>query len=341
MGLELVEKFRRIGIEPVTINRGNTYWGRNDQPSVRADRRDPNAYRDSIQSVMSSDRTWLGVVDFCAYRKRDIMAIPDKIFSIMPVYIFVSTDSVYEVCLDDDSRLPVREDMASVSGVIRPTQDKYGYNKLQCEFLLSQRATEKCRVISLRLPDVLGPFDDTRRLWGMKCWIQSGIPLPSSSQVVSFCYSIDVVDLMVHLLQGASLDSPPDGGAFNIGCEEQIPMCEFVDILREIIGVSELKDYIGRFSRKTYLPSVEVRGVPLCLEKAKRLLGFKPTPLRVVLEETIEWLNLAEKLYPKEFFETVSDLPCTIRIRYCDIMGVDFSGSSCDTLSDDSSFSHA
>lgn len=48
--------------------------------------------------------------------------------------------------------------------------DKYGYDKLKCELYLARR--KPVPYVNLRLPDVLGPYENTNRYWCLMKWIQ-------------------------------------------------------------------------------------------------------------------------------------------------------------------------
>jgi len=346
MGRELVSLATNSGLNTVCINRGKKYWGSNSAgESVRADRRDQKKYCQTIIEVLRTRTDWIGIVDFCAYDLDDIAAIPDKIFHSVPVYVFVSTDSVYEVCLSGDEKFVTEQMAASSEQSIRdPSRDDYGYKKLLCEFALTSRSKNtKCKIFSLRLPDVLGEHDDTHRFWGLKLWIESGTPirideaLSSSSGIVSFCYSKDVVRVILNLLNHPNNVS---GGPINVCCDEQISMNQFIGIVRNACGVevADLKN--GLTPGMTYLPSVEVRRGALDNSRMKQVIQFKPTPIVDVVELTVKWLNeIGQKKFRREYYETISDLPRIVRMRYCDMIGMNDPGSS--SSSDSSSSSNS
>lgn len=209
MGRVLVEKLRPI-LQVHCINRGNTYWGQASCASVRGDRENPKKFRETIVRFLSENSgiKWRGIIDFSAYNSRDVIeALPDALFdgSQFPWYIFISTDSIYEVVSDIGAHIsdPIHE---SVTDACIPNQsfDKYGYGKLETEKAIMNRSTGNQNVINLRLPDVLGEFDDTYRLWKYKALIDSGRPIfisPEMSSVpVSFVYSQDVVETILQIL---------------------------------------------------------------------------------------------------------------------------------------------
>lgn len=50
-------------------------------------------------------------------------------------------------------------------------QDSYGFQKLESEYVLQKYLKEKALI--LRLPDVIGPFDDSSRFWKYLFWVQN------------------------------------------------------------------------------------------------------------------------------------------------------------------------
>ena len=51
--------------------------------------------------------------------------------------------------------------------------DSYGFEKLEAEYILKRAAlaNERMRYLILRLPDVIGPFDDSGRFWAYLLWL--------------------------------------------------------------------------------------------------------------------------------------------------------------------------
>ena len=327
MGRHLVGELSRRGVKSFCVNRGKTYWNTESNPAVRADRfRDRSTYREAVRNlVLSSKHRWLGVVDFCAYEVEDIRdSLPREIFDIMPIYVFISTDSVYEVFDEIGAQVRVDETITSdESAAVTPSRDEYGWNKLLCEKYLYENKGEYCRPIFLRLPDVLGTYDDTLRLWALWLWIESGFPmkLENPKQIVSFCAAEDVAVVIVKCLTIPEVPSGP----FNIACDEdQWTMTEFVKEMGCGLGIGR-----GRFMR--LLPSVDHRNAPLDCSKARKYLEFKPTPLREVIEKCIEWFDCAKDEFHKQFEECLCKLPRQVRSEYCHKMGLSTPSSSSDS----------
>ena len=70
-------------------------------------------------------------------------------------------------------------------------RDSYGDGKLSSEELLRSRAVPH---LVLRLPDVIGPRDTTRRWWAYQLWVQYAgvlrrpVPIPPSAQTLRTSY---------------------------------------------------------------------------------------------------------------------------------------------------------
>ena len=66
------------------------------------------------------------------------------------------------------------QELANVNDFLKPL-DSYGYKKIQCEEVLEEYANThtNTEVIALRLADVIGPFDDSARLWKYTTWMQA------------------------------------------------------------------------------------------------------------------------------------------------------------------------
>lgn len=201
--------------------------------------------------------------------------------------------------------------------------DAYGYKKLKTEETLFQRSPLKQSLVILRLPDVLGDYDDTLRLWSLKLWIESGMPVFCPADLgdtpLAFVYSGDVVSVITDVLLVRA--KTVVRGCFNLCSDEQIEFTAFICMLATTDQVdASLPRITDKGVRKQYLPSVEFRRRPLSNEKAKRVLKFDPTPLQTVLEKTVSWINtVAEKEFQEELSEAMGDLPRLVRERWCEL----------------------
>ena len=316
MGRQLVDHLQSLGLEVYTVNRGRTYWGdASRKPSLVADRRNRTEYRDALDKFIQRTSTpWLGVVDFCAFKPKDVTeSLPDICFdpNIFPTFIFISTDSVYEGL--SSSCMPNRgtaTEALTDLGQLDPSFDKYGYQKLLTERSLFKRSPSGQNLLCLRLPDVIGEFDDTHRFWGCVLWIKSGMEMFLDSEAdslpLAFVYSADVVVVISNILKRRQCLRE----SINIGCTEQISLKSFLELIAAAVGTEiRLTGEKNRMLECCLYPSVERRRIPLSLEKSKALIEWKPTALAEVISRTVKWLEAAETMYPTEFMETVDSLP--------------------------------
>lgn len=303
MGKRLVERIRQVfppDLVVVTVNRGNIYWGNRASPFIQCDRKkDRCGYRNRLLQIIPNYK-WVGVIDFCAFKSRDISeSLPVDVFNgeVFPMYILISTDSVYEV-VDLGGVTQVDESLNVTAKY--PSRDRYGFNKLKVEETARALSSDSQSLLILRLPDVIGPFDDTYRLWMYCEWLKSGndVYVPPGNIKLAFVYSEDVVEFCLGLVCNV-----PRGckETLNVLCDEQVGLQEFLRIVADCLEC-ELR-VANTCSPRTFYPSVEYRTVPLSGERAKRMFGFKPTPLCEAVKHTVCWLSTAQSMYPAEYSE--------------------------------------
>lgn len=105
---------------------------------VRYDRKQSPEDCPQLVNLMSSIDRIAAVVDFSAYRPSELCRFVEYVRDKCQTYLFISTDSVYEVCLEKHHSGGILERDA-----IRPSldsdrqkyscRDKYGHQKLSCE----------------------------------------------------------------------------------------------------------------------------------------------------------------------------------------------------------------
>ena len=96
---------------------------------------------------------------------------------------------------------------------------------------------QKIKVYSLRLPDVIGPFDDSYRFQKYVTWMQIlmegkhfgklGYEKKDLDQKLSFVYSKDVAKVIL----GLSFEKQEVDGSFNLACIEQPTLPEFLSMV--------------------------------------------------------------------------------------------------------------
>ena len=234
------------------------------------------------------------IVDFSSYQPGVMVELLELMREKFGLYVYISSDSVYEVCQDLQRGEPSQETHS-----IRPVDsaeserlnkaDSYGHNKLACEEVLENLyKLHSFNYISLRLPDVIGPRDNTDRFWYYFIWTlthnEIGFPLmiPTwlASHRLSFVYSLDVAALITETLL-----KPIDeylNQAFNLACSETLTLQEFLIIIGNSLNISV--SFIEGGS-EYYFPSV-TRG-PVNCTKALKILNWKATPIQVAIDESI------------------------------------------------------
>lgn len=102
----------------------------------------------------------------------------------------------------------------------------------------------------LRLPDVIGPYDDTGRFWAYIEWIKNSKEFPIElvtknvmnniilkkeeelKKEMNFVYSKDVTDIILNVsgvISNSSVDPKTLFLSYNLACEENITLPDFLD----------------------------------------------------------------------------------------------------------------
>ncbi|OEH77910.1 NAD dependent epimerase dehydratase family protein [Cyclospora cayetanensis] len=293
------------GYAVTLVNRGRVYWQK-DMSSlpgvshVKADRENSKAFAEALREVTGS-RPWVGVVDFSAYKPRHVEAALEGLGSHFGIYIYISTDSVYEVSdkaawekaeavLEEFAQRPA--DAARADILAR--MDRYGHKKFLCEDHLKAFAVGSGRqCVALRLADVIGPYDDTHRLWAYWWWCKySGVspilvPEGGDSQPLNFTFSADVADVVTLLMQ-QSHEHPLIGAkdecftAFNIHpfLSVAMPWSVCLQACEETLTLIELLCLASSGRRAVGKP------LSLCGAQERNLVGF-PLPCAMLLRRLV------------------------------------------------------
>lgn len=367
MGRELVQRLVGRPARVCIVNRGRKYWGTDDTSGGRAarlvaDRREADAFAAMLDEATKRLGTrWALVADFSAYNGADIRASLAGLRGRFDTYAYISSDSVYEVSAwAGNGWLPQAgcegEPRVAEAASERPSDqaaqrrlrraDGYGDGKLEAEEALAAGLAEcaGCRGVSLRLPDVIGPFDDTLRLWAYWHWLHAGPEDPPqvpdsraakrprrSSQdggcegrqgaqdaaeedavPLAFVFSQDVARFIAGLLDAPAIPDMPAHDAVNLACEQQLHLRGFLGLLASAAGLASPPRVAVVEKPKTFLPSVERPWLLSC----KRLLevySFKPTPLPDVLKCCADWFAKACEEFPAEARRAAGKLPARAR----------------------------
>lgn len=317
MGRATVERIKH-DYRVILINRGRRYWGGVPFPELErteADRRNAQQFSEAIQRWTSKVKRWKAVIDFSAFDSKDAAASLDGLDGAFSVYIYLSSDSVYEVSTGFPFRTNEWTCVREVDSVRPPDseqqrkynrRDSYGNGKLEVEEAL--KATNK-PVFCLRLPDVIGPYDDTGRLWAYWYWIQTNVPIPvgDGTQRVSFVFSEDVADLIRLCIR----TPPPDFMACNVGSGMTASLQDHLELFAKVIG-SNRPQFIAEDGR-SFLPSVE-RFAPLDFQCVTKVYpDWVPTSSEEIFRRTHVFFKNSERYFPREASSAARKLPEEVR----------------------------
>ena len=159
----------------------------------------------------------------------------------------------------------------------------------------------------LRLPDVIGPRDNTIRFWKYYLWVKLHrmigslhIPLYVREKPLSFVYSYDVGNLIASLVDPNFNRSGVFNQAYNLAFKENITLKRFFSILGNFNNDSLIKfDEANSAQLTSGFPSV-TRG-PVDISLAIKQLDWSPTNIVLALNETCKFYENAEQNHNYHF----------------------------------------
>ena len=89
----------------------------------------------------------------------------------------------------------------------------------------------------------------------------------------------------------------------NIAMEEQVTVVEYIAVARDILAAQG----VAAATAEEAAAAVEELGAEVCnyqnqssidIEKAKRVLGWEPTPFADAMRDTVDWCAAATRLHP-------------------------------------------
>ena len=300
LGSETVELLLDADYEITVLNRGNKYFDSEKRikdfvkETITCDR--DTLIRKTCPDLMRSGK-YDAVIDFSSYTPMHIESMIDVLRGRASLYVYISTDAVYEVCEKTHSNRTKEEDG------VRPgeqwlrdklaSNDKYGDQKLACEEALKeQRQRGGFPYVILRLSDAIGPRDTTMRLWTYQVWVklhkQLSLPihLPDGihNKTFSLVYSKDVAIAIINvLLAGEKVHDTTLNLAFN----EEITLEELLNKSGNYLDVNDLHFNRNDSSAWFRFPAVELG--PTDISLAKAVLNWNPTSLDTALNETFSF----------------------------------------------------
>jgi nucleoside-diphosphate-sugar epimerase len=211
-------------------------------------------------------------------------------------YIFVSTNMVYkggpegfDVRVGADGPWLKEYDIDIVE-YARFCPDSYGGRKVFCEALLKKvNETTGFPYTSLRMPSVIGPQADWR--WSkLQDWVADENPIDPHGGVGNkfrVVYSGDV-GRACYLI--AINSAKTAGEAINF-CQDETPTyAEFLECLASCLGVTPKTIYENSKTITEESPFSNYEGQwILDTSKAQKLLGWKTTPMKEWMQETVDW----------------------------------------------------
>lgn len=175
-------------------------------------------------------------------------------------------------------------------------QESYGHRKLMCEEVLTSYQLEKKGppYVFLRLPDVVGPRDNTYRWWIYQMWMKLRpylekdvvVTAALANKQMSLVYVSDVADLISDLVQNPNPEA--FNQAFNLALKETPTLVQLLENIRDTLNLTNIQISSSRQPDTIQLfPSVS-RG-PVNISKAETILHWSPTKWETVLKDTVRF----------------------------------------------------
>ena len=180
LGAAVVKRLLARGDKVTIVSRGNWYWDTSATikpfvQHVKFDRHNPSLDNITNFQKIVDENTYDAVLDFSAMKALAIENTLKVLKGKIKIYIYISSDSVYEVCRwkDHDGYSKETDSGRPEDPVLREKYakaDDYGHEKMKGEEVLS--AQTDFPHVFLRLPDIIGPEDTTNRFWFYQMWVR-------------------------------------------------------------------------------------------------------------------------------------------------------------------------
>ncbi|XP_013789315.1 uncharacterized protein LOC106473181 [Limulus polyphemus] len=309
------------------VNRGTLYWDTEKRilPYITQISCDRNVGLENCAKFMQYLEQTSNidfVIDFSGYHPDIIQNACKVLQGKVGTYIYISSDSVYEVIIKNHTT-PSKETDAERPSSIKEQErlnslDPYGHSKLAGEEILrKQRDEGGFPFIFLRLPDVIGPRDTTKRWWTYQLWLQlvnsTGRPILIPEKVMSITSSLvfvkDVAKIMPKVFElAAEKDAAVLDHSFNLAFSEHFTVRMILDKMQDILGLrgveyqyvkseDTFEIYSSVFSFHIF-PSV-FQG-PVDISSAEKVLDWSPTPWNIAAVDTINFYVQAFHCFPEE-----------------------------------------
>jgi len=318
IGSAIVQMLLARGYKVTILNRGKDYYHSAQDISPKVTHIQCDRFKGlkkkcpALMQYLTETKEVSLVVDTNAYTKKFMKESTDLFKPLNPaLYVFISPDSVYEVCIkrhagatkeSDTERPESKEEYEHYASV-----DRYGHQKLLAEETLQQ---SEIPYLILRAPDVIGPRDTTSRFWVYHMWVKYfdvlNVPIPLPTLVKSISSSYVYVPDIVQVLELA-LDQEVDNEVFNVAFDTPSTLSTLLLEISQALDVPIMFDHDVDPHHSYHLYPSTARG-QLDITKAVETLGFKPTPWSQAIRETVEYYTQAQQMFPGERVKVVQAL---------------------------------
>jgi 2'-hydroxyisoflavone reductase len=295
IGRSLVAELLKAGHEVAVMHRRPKHeLGRRVQ-NIVADRNDPDSVRQALQYT-SFQVVFDNVYDW--ERGTTASQVEGTVKAVMATsgdrltrYVFMSSVAAYGDGLNHHDGDPLAPD---------DHPEAYVRNKAMTERMLFRlRQKTGLPLVTLRPPFIYGPENPFYReafFWDRLRENRPVILPGDGHRLMQFVYIKDLVRACLRAME------EPDaaGEAFNVANEKPMTQAEF---LQAIVAASGKKGNIVRVPRERIVEAggdpmgqpayfgvyLDVPPITEVVVKAKRILGFQPTPFDIGLKETYRW----------------------------------------------------
>lgn len=274
--------------------------------SIICDRSNDLSNCDDLMKVVQDTDAFYAVLDFSGFEPKWIEdAIQVLGETQARVYIYVSTDSVYEVSEGAEADITSNRNGVPPKKLVesqakRPLDvtvqrrlnevDVYGHEKLGGEEVLVKKS--KFPYILLRFADIIGPRDGTDRWMLYHIWIKYfqaiNVPISVPDEVERITTSITFVEDAASSILLAMETKEAWNEAYNVACEEDFNVVSGIKTIADILGVKGVKITVAP-AEQSFAVYPSVRRGPMNISRAREVLHFTPTPMEEVLRKTAEW----------------------------------------------------
>lgn len=308
MGIPTVEKLLIGGYHVTIVNRGNWYWDSDVRIKPRVSHVTCDRYK-SLSHCKNMEALhnfkFDVVIDFSAYERFQVQDVFKIFQDRIGLYILISSDSVYEVCNKSYDGYSREIDAVRPRNVLQREEyakkDNYGHRKLLCEEELQfQNMKWGVPFLSLRLPDVIGPRDNTYRWWiyqlqiRLHAHLSNEVRIPKSvcHQPLSLVHSDDVADLIVHICS-QSPEKFAHGKAYNLAFKENPTLFELLEAIKSELNMRDVPIICAAESMPELYPTVTLG--PVDTSSAEQELSWNPTTLSEAVKDNVNFYESAAR----------------------------------------------